>query len=637
MTGEVAPNESLIRVDEISGLDAPRAALVAGRLDSVVIRFAGDSGDGMQLTGSQFATTSALIGNDIATMPDFPAEIRAPAGTLPGVSSFQLQFSSGEIFTPGDEPDVLVAMNAAALKVNLGMLRIGRTIIANTDGFDAGNLSKSGYTANPLEDGSLDGYRLISIPITTLTMKALEESPLQKREKQMSKNFYALGVLYWLYSRPLETTEEWIRTKFAKVPDVCEANLTALRGGYAYADASELFDARYEVPAAEQQPGLYRNISGNKALALGLYAASVKSGLPLFLGSYPITPASDILAELARLKPQGVITFQAEDEIAAVCAAIGASFAGAIGLTTTSGPGVALKSEGIGLAVMTELPLVIVNVQRGGPSTGLPTKTEQADLLQALCGRNGECPTVVLAPQSAADCFDVAFEAVRIAVTHMTPVFVLSDGYIANGSEPWAVPLESELREISVQHRTDPEGFQPFSRDPETLARPWATPGTPGLEHRVGGLEHSNITGNISYDPLVHEEMVGIRAEKVARVARDYPPVEPFGDPTGDLLVVGWGGTFGALRTAVNHARSRGQKVSHLHLRHLNPFPENLGDILKRFDRVLVAELNLGQLDMVLRAKFLRNTIRYNKVQGQPFRSTEIIDAIDRALEGDPQ
>ena len=637
MTGEVAPNESLIRVDEISGLDAPRAALVAGRLDSVVIRFAGDSGDGMQLTGSQFATTSALIGNDIATMPDFPAEIRAPAGTLPGVSSFQLQFSSGEIFTPGDEPDVLVAMNAAALKVNLGMLRIGRTIIANTDGFDAGNLSKSGYTANPLEDGSLDGYRLISIPITTLTMKALEESPLQKRDKQMSKNFYALGVLYWLYSRPLETTEEWIQTKFAKVPDVCEANLTALRGGYAYADASELFDARYEVPAAEQQPGLYRNISGNKALALGLYAASVKSGLPLFLGSYPITPASDILAELARLKPQGVITFQAEDEIAAVCAAIGASFAGAIGLTTTSGPGVALKSEGIGLAVMTELPLVIVNVQRGGPSTGLPTKTEQADLLQALCGRNGECPTVVLAPQSAADCFDVAFEAVRIAVTHMTPVFVLSDGYIANGSEPWAVPLESELREISVQHHTDPEGFQPFSRNPETLARPWATPGTPGLEHRVGGLEHSNITGNISYDPLVHEEMVGLRAEKVARVARDYPTVEPFGDPSGDLLVVGWGGTFGALRTAVNHARSRGQKVSHLHLRHLNPFPENLGDILKRFDRVLVAELNLGQLDMVLRAKFLRNTIRYNKVQGQPFRSTEIIDAIDRALEGDPQ
>ncbi len=637
MTGEVSPSESLVRVDEINGLNSVPVTPVAGRLDSVVIRFAGDSGDGMQLTGSQFATTSALIGNDIATMPDFPAEIRAPAGTLPGVSAFQLQFSSGEIFTPGDEPDVLVAMNAAALKVNLGRLRHGRTIIANTDGYDKGNLSKSGYAADPLEDGSLDGYRLISIPITSLTMKALEGSPLPKPEKQMSKNFYALGVLYWLYSRPLEATEKWIQAKFAKSPDVCEANLTALRGGYAYADASELFDARYEVPAAAQQPGLYRNISGNKAMALGLYAASVKSGLPLFLGSYPITPASDILAELARLKPQGVITVQAEDEIAAVCAAIGASFAGAIGLTTTSGPGVALKSEGIGLAVMTELPLVIVNVQRGGPSTGLPTKTEQADLLQALCGRNGECPAVVLAPQSAADCFDTAFEAVRIAVTHMTPVFVLSDGYIANGSEPWAVPLESELPGISVHHHVDPETFQPFNRDPETLARPWALPGTPGLEHRVGGLEHSNITGNISYEPLVHEEMVRLRAEKVARVARDYPPLEPYGDPSGDLLVVGWGGTFGALRTAVNQARSRGLSVSHVHLRHLNPLPNELGDILQRFDRVLVAELNLGQLDMVLRAKYLRNTILYSKVQGQPFRSTEILDAIDRALEGDPQ
>ncbi|MCZ2152452.1 MAG: 2-oxoacid:acceptor oxidoreductase subunit alpha [Bryobacterales bacterium] len=637
MTEELASSDSLIRVDDIGGLSNGRAAPVAGRLDSVVIRFAGDSGDGMQLTGSQFATTSALIGNDIATMPDFPAEIRAPAGTLPGVSAFQLQFSSGEIFTPGDEPDVLVAMNAAALKTNLNRLRLSRTIIANTDGFDAGNLAKSGYTANPLEDGSLDGYRLIPIPLTTLTLKALESSPLSKPDKQKAKNFYALGVLYWLYSRPLDSTEAWIESKFAKTPELREANLTALRGGYAYADASELFDARYEVPAAAQQPGLYRNINGNKALALGLYAASVKSGLPLFLGSYPITPASDILAELARLKPEGVITFQAEDEIAAVCAAIGASFAGAIGLTTTSGPGVALKSEGIGLAVMTELPLVIVNVQRGGPSTGLPTKTEQADLLQAVCGRNGECPVVVLAPQSAADCFDIAFEAVRIAVKHMTPVFVLSDGYLANGSEPWLVPLESDLPEISVQHHTDPESFQPFIRDPETLARLWAPAGTPGMEHRVGGLEHSNITGNISYDPLVHEEMVGIRAEKVARVARDYPPVEPYGDPSGDLLVLGWGGTFGALRTAVNQVRSRGLRVSHLHLRQLNPFPLNLGEILSRFDRVLVAELNLGQLDMLLRAKYLRNTIRYSKVQGQPFRSSEIVDAIDRALEGDPQ
>lgn len=644
MTGEVAPTGSLVQIDGRDGGEVISVAQgangdrpVAGRLESVVIRFAGDSGDGMQLTGSQFATTSALIGNDIATLPDFPAEIRAPAGTLPGVSSFQLQFSSGEIFTPGDEPDVLVAMNAAALKVNLGTLRVGRTIIANTDGFDASNLAKSGYAANPLEDGSLDGYRVIPIPLTTLTMKVLEESALPKRDKQMCKNFYALGVLYWLYSRPLEPTEAWIQSKFAKLPDVCAANLTALRGGYSYATASELFDARYEVPAAPQQPGLYRNISGNKALALGFYAASVKAGLPLFLGSYPITPASDILAELARLKPQGVLTFQAEDEIAAVCAAIGASFAGAIGLTTTSGPGVALKNEAIGLAVMTELPLVIVNVQRGGPSTGLPTKTEQADLLQALCGRNGECPTVVLAPQSAADCFDIAFEAVRLALLHMTPVFVLSDGYIANGSEPWLVPLESELAEIPVHFTVDSEGFQPFSRDSETLARPWAPPGTPGLEHRIGGLEHSNGSGNISYDPEVHEEMVRLRAEKVARVARDFPLVEPWGDPEGDLLVVGWGGTFGALRTAVKEARSRGLRVSHLHLRHLNPLPENLGDLLQSFARVLVAELNLGQLDMVLRAKFLRNTIRYNKVQGQPFRSTEILSAIESALEGDPR
>jgi 2-oxoglutarate ferredoxin oxidoreductase subunit alpha len=637
MSGDVAPAAALAQDGERNSGEGSGVARVQGRLESVVIRFAGDSGDGMQLTGSQFATTSALIGNDIATLPDFPAEIRAPAGTLPGVSSFQLQFSSGEIFTPGDEPDVLVAMNAAALKVNLGTLRPGRTIIANTDGFDAGNLAKSGYVSNPLEDGSLDGYRVIRIPLTTLTMKVLEESPLTKRDKQMCKNFYALGVLYWLYSRPTEPTEAWIRAKFGKTPEVCEANLTALRGGYGYATASELFDARYEVPAAPQAPGLYRNISGNKAIALGFYAASVKAGLPLFLGSYPITPASDILAELARLKPQGVLTFQAEDEIAAVCAAIGASFAGAIGLTTTSGPGVALKNEAVGLAVMTELPLVVVNVQRGGPSTGLPTKTEQADLLQALFGRNGECPAVVLAPQSAADCFDIAFEAVRIAVMHMTPVFVLSDGYIANGAEPWLVPRESELPEIPVHFRVDPEGFQPFSRDGETLARPWAPPGTPGLEHRIGGLEHSNGSGNISYDPEVHEEMVRLRAEKVRRVAHDFPLAEPWGDSEGDLLLVGWGGTFGALRTAAKEARARGRRVSHLHLRHLNPLPQNLGEVLSRYARVLVAELNLGQLDMVLRARFLRNTLRYNKVQGQPFRSTEILEAIESALKGDPQ
>lgn len=605
---------------------------VSNKLSSVVIRFAGDSGDGMQLTGNQFATTSALIGNDIATLPDFPAEIRAPAGTLPGVSSFQLQFASGEIFTPGDEPDVLVAMNAAALKVNLNALARGKTVIVNVDGFDRSNLSKAGYQNDPLEDGSLDSYRVVKIPITTLTMKVLENSPLPKRSKQMCKNFYALGVLYWLYSRPLESTESWLQGKFGREPEVLEANLTALRGGYAYATASELFDVRYEVPAAPQTAGLYRNISGNKALALGLYAASAQANLPLFFGSYPITPASDILAELSRLKPQGVITFQAEDEIAAVCAAIGSSFAGAIGVTSTSGPGVALKNEAIGLAVMTELPLVVVNVQRGGPSTGLPTKTEQADLLQAMCGRNGESPVVVIAARSAADCFDAAFEAVKLAITHMTPVFLLSDGYIANGSEPWLVPSQCELPTIPVQFRTDPEGFQPFLRDPETLARAWARPGTPGLEHRVGGLEHTNGAGTISYDPEVHEQMVQLRSEKVNRVALEIPLAEPWGDDSGDLLVVGWGGTYGALHTAVREARSQGHKVSHLHLRHLNPFPRNLEEVLLRFGRILVAELNLGQLNMLLRARFLRDTFTLNKVQGQPFTSGEVRAAIEGAL-----
>jgi 2-oxoglutarate/2-oxoacid ferredoxin oxidoreductase subunit alpha len=640
MPGEVTPAGTLVHADkpqEPKNERLPHAAqaLAEATLESVVIRFAGDSGDGMQLTGSQFATTSALIGNDIATLPDFPAEIRAPAGTLPGVSSFQLQFASGEIFTPGDEPDVLVAMNAAALKVHLPAMRPGQTVIANTDGFDSQNLTKSGYSGNPIEDGSLDAFRLIAIPLSTLTLKVLESSTLGKREKLKCKNFYALGVLYWVYSRPLEATETWIQSKFKKLPEVAHANLTALRGGYAYAAASELFEARYEVPAAPQEPGLYRSISGNKAIALGLYAASVKGGLPLFLGSYPITPASDILAELAALKPQGVITMQAEDEIAAVCAAIGSAFAGGIGVTSTSGPGVALKNEAVGLAVMTELPLVVVNVQRGGPSTGLPTKTEQSDLLQAMCGRNGECPVVVLAPQSASDCFDIGYEAVRLAVIHMTPVFVLSDGYIANGSEPWLVPAENELRAIPVQFRQDPAGFQPFLRDQQTLARAWAIPGTPGLEHRIGGLEHANGSGNISYDPDVHEEMVQLRAEKVARVADDIPLAEAWGDQTGDLLVVGWGGTFGALRTAVKAARAKGLKVSHLHLRHLNPFPRNLKDVLDRFDRVLVAELNLGQLDMLLRARFLRNTYRCNKVQGQPFRTSEIVSAIESAMEGE--
>ena len=608
-------------------------AVTLEKKKAVVVRLAGDSGDGMQLTGNQFTTTSALVGNDVSTLPDFPAEIRAPAGTIPGVSAFQLQFSSEEIFTPGDEPDVLVAMNAAALKVNLATLKKGRTVIVNTDGFAAANLSKAGFSKNPLEDGTLDGYQAIQVPLTTLTVKVLKDSPLSNRGRQRCKNLYALGIIYWLYSRPLETTENWIRKQFAKKPEVVEANLTALQAGYAYAQASELFQVRYEVPAAPQKPGLYRTITGNKALSLGLYAASVRAGVPLFFGSYPITPASDILAELSRWKPQGVITFQAEDEIAAVCSSIGASFGGHIGVTATSGPGFALKSEAIGLAVTTELPLVIINVQRGGPSTGLPTKTEQADLLQVLFGRNGESPVAVIAASSASDCFDTAVEAVRLAVEHMTPVVLLTDGYLANGSEPWRVPRATDLPPIRVQFRTDPEGFQPFLRDPDTLARPWVKPGTPGLEHRIGGLEHTNGSGNVSYDPFNHEEMTRLRAEKIARIARSIPPAEPFGADSGDLLLVGWGGTYGALHAATRDAQNRGWKVSHLHLRYINPFPANVGEMLQRFRRVLVAELNLGQLDLLLRARFLVDTMKLNKVQGQPFIVGEVLSAIEKALQ----
>jgi len=605
-------------------------------LQSVVIRFAGDSGDGMQITGSQFTTTSALAGNDIATFPDFPAEIRAPAGTLPGVSGFQVHFSAGEVFTPGDDPDVLVAMNAAALKVNLPTLPKGRAVIVNTDGFDASNLSKAGYLKNPLEDGTLDGYQAFQVPLSTLTVKALEDSPLSGRDRLRCKNFYALGIMYWLYSRGMETTEKWIRKQFAKKPDVMNANLTVLKAGYAYALASELFHARYEVPAAPQSPGFYRNISGNKATALGFYAASVRSGLPLFLGSYPITPASDILSELARLKPQGVITFQAEDEIAAVCSAIGASFGGSLALTTTSGPGLALKGEAIGLAVTTELPLVIVDVQRGGPSTGLPTKTEQSDLLQALFGRNGESPVPVVAAQTPSDCFDAAYEACRIAVTYMTPVLLLSDGFIANGSEPWLVPSPESLPPIDVSFRTDPVDFAPFVRNHATLARPWVKPGTPGLEHRIGGLEHQDGSGNVSYDPKNHERMTLMREEKVARIARDIPPAQVFGDPAGDVLLVGWGGTYGSLHAATLAARKKGLKVSHMHLRHLNPLPSNVAAVLRSFGKVIVAELNRGQLDMLLRAKFLVETKRFCKVQGLPFTVQELVDAVENCLAGKP-
>ena len=624
----------------MEGTQAAPAKPGPRKLDSVVIRFAGDSGDGMQLTGSQFTNTSALAGNDIANLPDFPAEIRAPAGTLPGVSGFQVHFSSGDIFTPGDEPDVLVAMNAAALKVNLPTLPKGRIVIVNTDGFDSGNLSKSGYARNPLEDGTLDGYQAILVPLSTLTGKALDGTTLSSKERLRSKNFYALGIMYWLYSRNMESTEKWIRKQFAKKPAIMEANLTVLKAGYAFALASELFQNRYEVPPAPQAPGLYRNISGNKATALGFYAASVRSGLPLFLGSYPITPATDILAELAKLKPQGVITFQAEDEIAAVCSAIGAAFGGSLALTTTSGPGLALKGEAMGLAVTTELPLVIVNVQRGGPSTGLPTKTEQSDLLQAMFGRNGESPIAVVAAATSGDCFAAAFEACRIALTHMTPVILLTDGYLANGSEPWPVPSVEDLPEIPVKFRTAPHSeehpFLPFERDPETLVRPWVRPGTPGLEHRIGGLEHQDGSGNVSYDPKNHERMTILREEKIARIARDIPKAEVFGDPTGDLLLVGWGGTHGALHAATLKARAKGLKVSHLHFRHLNPMPSNTAEVLKSFRKVLVAELNRGQLNLLLRAKYLVDTSLLSKVQGQPFTVHEVVEAVEGVLAGKP-
>jgi len=596
-------------------------------LSKVVIRFAGDSGDGMQLTGTQFTATAASIGNDLATFPDYPAEIRAPAGTLPGVSGFQVNFSSEDIFTPGDAPDVLVAMNAAALKANLRDLRSGGILIVNTDAFKEIDLVKAGYAKNPLEDGSLAGYRLYQVEITRLTRAALKETGLPQRIQDRCKNFFALGMMYYLYHRPLEVSNRWIDQKFAKSPELAEANKLALKGGYAYCEAAEIFQVTYEVPPAHLPEGTYRNISGNQALALGFVAAAQKSGRPLFLGSYPITPASDILHELSQYKNFGIYTFQAEDEIAAIGAAIGAAFAGSIGLTTTSGPGMALKMEFIGLAIMVELPLVVVDIQRGGPSTGLPTKTEQADLLQALYGRPSEAPCIVLAARSASDCFAMAYEAVRLAIKHMTPVILLSDGYIANGAEPWRLPTVEDLAPIDVSFRTDKEGFLPYLRDKDTLARPWAIPGTPGLEHRIGGIEKADGTGNISYEPQNHENMVRLRAEKVARVAVDLPPAEAEGDDSG-LLVLGWGSTYGAITGAVRRARAEGRRVAHLHLRHLNPMPMNLGDVLSRYERILIPEMNMGQLALLIRAKYLRDVVQLDKVQGQPFKEIEILTKI---------
>jgi len=594
-------------------------------LETVTIRFAGDSGDGMQLTGTQFTNTTAVLGNDISTLPDFPAEIRAPAGSLPGVSGFQLNFSNHDIRTPGDEPNVLVAMNPAALKVNVADLEPGGILIVNTDAFSENNLKKAGYAVNPLEDGSLEGYRLFKLPITTLNRAALRgEVQIPPKEIDRCKNFWALGMMYWLYDRPLEQTLQWIDAKFKKKPEVVKANQTALRAGFAYAEAAEIFTTHYRVRKAAITPGKYRNITGNEATALGFVAASVLAKTPLFYASYPITPASDILHELASRKNFRVKTFQAEDEIAAVCAAIGASFAGNLGLTGTSGPGLALKSEAIGLAVMTELPLVVINVQRGGPSTGLPTKTEQADLLQAMFGRNGECPVAIVAPATPGDCFHMAVEAFRIATKHMLPVIYLSDGYLANGAEPWLLPRVDDLPKFEVTFHKQAEGFYPYDRDPQTLGRPWAIPGTAGLEHRIGGIEKEDITGNVSYEPENHMHMVWTRAEKVARIAEDIPEIETFGPSEGRLLVIGWGSTHGAITSAVEQLQESGLSVSSVHLRHLNPFPRNLGEILGRFDRVLVPELNMGQLAMLLRAKYLVPAVSFPKVKGKPFKIGEL-------------
>ncbi len=601
-------------------------------IDQAVIRFAGDSGDGMQVTGSQFTNTVALYGNDIATFPDYPAEIRAPAGTVPGVSGFQLNFSSGEVHTPGDSVDVLVAMNPAALKVNIGDLKANGILIVNSDSFKENDLRKAHLTTNPMEDHSLDKYRVFPVELQRLTRAALQHLGLDAKAMDRCKNFFALGMCYWLYNRSMEPTVRWIEDKFKKKPLFVEANQLALKAGYSYCEATEAFQTSYEIPPAQLSPGLYRNLSGNQALALGFVTAAQKAGLKLFLGSYPITPASDILHELSHYKEFGVLTFQAEDEIAAITSSIGASYAGALSITTTSGPGMALKTEALGLAVMTELPLVICDIQRGGPSTGLPTKTEQADLLQALFGRNSEAPIPVLAAATPADCFWIAVEACKIALKYMVPVIILSDGYLANGAEPWRIPSLDEIPGIPVKFATKPDGFQPYRRDADSLARPWAIPGTPGLEHRIGGLEKQDVTGNVNYEPLNHENMVRIRAAKVDAIVQDVPNVLPSGDAEGDLLIVSWGSTFGAITQAVKGQRDKGRKIGHLHLRYLNPLPANLGDILKRYKRVLVPELNMGQLLWVLRAKYLVNAVGLNKIQGRPFKQTELDQKIEEML-----
>ena len=601
-------------------------------LDRVVIRFAGDSGDGMQLTGDRFTSETAVFGNDLVTLPDFPAEIRAPAGSLPGVSGFQVHFADHDILTPGDQPNVLVAMNPAALKVNVADLPRGATIIVNTDAFNERNLQKAGYDSNPLEDGALSDFHVHSVALTSMTVEALKEiEGITSREAERSKNFFALGLMSWLYHRPVDGTLAFIESKFATRPEIAAGNTRAFKAGWNYGETSEDFAISYEVAPAPLEPGTYRQISGNAALSYGLVAASTLSGLPLFLGAYPITPASGILEELARLKHFGVRTFQAEDEIAASGAALGASFGGALGVTTSAGPGIVLKSETVGLAVALELPLVIVDVQRAGPSTGMPTKPEQADLLMVLFGRNSESPVPVVAASTPAGCFEAAIEAVRIALTYRTPVYLLSDAYLANGSEPWRIPEVAELPDISTVFATEPNDgaeFLPYKRDPETLARPWAIPGTPGLEHRIGGLEKEDETGNVSYDPGNHDRMVRLRAAKVAGIAADIVELE-VDDPNGaDTLVVGWGSTYGAIVAAVQRVRATGRQVAHAHLHHLNPFPRNTGDVLRRYEKVLVPEINLGQLRLLLRAEYLVDAIGYDKVRGRPLQSAELADAI---------
>ena len=604
-------------------------------LERVTIRFAGDSGDGMQLTGTQFTRTAAVFGNDISTLPDFPAEIRAPAGSLPGVSGFQISFSSSDIHTPGDQPDVLVAMNPAALKTNIGDLPAGGALIVNSDAFTQQNLNKAAYASNPLTDGSLAPYTVFEIPISTLNAGALEGLGMTSKQVDLTKNFFALGLMFWLYERSMDPTIAWVDDKFGARPVVAEANKRALKAGYAFGETTEIFHTHYRVAPAHLAPGTYRNITGNEAAALGFLTASKLAKRELFYGSYPITPASDILHQLAGYKTFGVKTFQAEDEIAAIGASIGAAYGGALAMTASSGPGIALKTEAMGLAVMVELPLVVIDVQRAGPSTGMPTKNEQADLLQVMFGRNSDSPLPVVAPATPGDCFAIAIEACRLALKYMTPVVYLSDAFLATGSEPWSIPDLASLPDISVANATDPATYRPYQRDPDTLARPWAVPGTPGLEHRIGGLEKADITGNVSYDPDNHHRMQLYRQAKIAGIAKDIPPLDVYGPERGDLLILGWGSTYGAIRSAVERMQAGGKLVAHAHLRHLNPFPADTEDVLRRYRRVLIPEVNLGQLLMLIRARYLIDARGYDRVRGKPFTISEIVAEAERLMAED--